>query len=273
MVTKSTRIEVDALIYDLEDSVSLGEKDGARELVTEQLRAIREEASSTEIIVRMNVLSTKYAFDDLVEVCRYSPDAIIVPKAASDNISAVDQMLSMLEDKYGLEKNSIKLIPLLETASGVEDVGNIVAASARVVAAQFGAEDFTKEMGIARRADNMEIVYARNKISVACKARNVECVDTPYTEFTDIAGCEADTRYAKSIGMTGRAIIHPALIEITRSIFTPTEQEIAQAKEIVFAYEQGLREGKGAFSLNGKMIDAPIADRARQVLAKACACA
>ena len=271
MVGKSTQIDVDAIIYDLEDSVSLSEKDSARDNVTDQIRAIRTNVSKTEIIVRVNVLSTKYAFDDLVEVCKYRPDAIIVPKATSENISAVDYMVSMLEDKYGLEPNCIKLIPLLETALGIEDVSSIIAASKRVVGAQFGAEDFTKEMGIARRPDNIEITYGRNKMAVACKARNIDCIDTPYTQYTDIAGCEADTKYAKAIGMTGRAIIHPSLIEITRRIFTPTDQEVQEAKEIVSAYEQGVREGKGAFSLRGKMIDAPIADRARQVLAKACA--
>lgn len=269
MVAKSAQIDVDAIIFDLEDSVSLSEKDSARESVAAHLKATRETATPVEIIVRINALPTRFAFDDLVSVCQYRPDAIIVPKATVENIGAVDEMICMLEDKHGFDANCIKLIPLLETAAGIEDVGRIVAASKRIVGAQFGAEDFTKEMGIPRRTDSMEIAYARNRMAVACKARAIDCIDTPYTQYTDVVGCEADTKYAKAIGMTGRTLIHPSLIDITRRIFTPTAEEVQEAKEIVLAYEQGIREGKGAFALRGKMIDAPIAERARQVLAKA----
>jgi citrate lyase subunit beta/citryl-CoA lyase len=124
-------------------------------------------------------------------------------------------------------------------------------------------------MGVARRQDNLEIVHARNRMAVACKACGIDCIDTPYTDYSDQAGYDADTRYAKAIGMTGRAIIHPSLIDVTRTIFTPTDEEIREAREIVQAYERCVSEGRGACSLSGKMIDAPIADRARQVLKKA----
>ena len=270
MVGKSAQIAVDGIIYDLEDSVSPSQKDAARAIVTDQLKSIREGIANTELIVRVNLFSTAFAFDDLAAVCQYRPDSIVVPKATSENILAADHMLSMLEVKYGFVNNSIKIIPLIETALGVEDIYKIVSASGRIVAAQFGAEDFTKDMGIARRADNTEIAYSRNRMAVACKAHNIGCVDTPYTDFQDLAGYEIDTEFVKSIGMTGRAIIHPSLIELTRHIFTPSAQEILEAKEIISGYEKSLRDGVGAFALNGKMIDAPIADRARQILERAC---
>lgn len=268
MLHKSTEIEVDGIIYDLEDSVSPSEKAFARNNVIEKIKTIREEEIKTEIIVRINSFSTPYAFDDLVGVCQYSPDAVIITKATSERIIAADYILLMLEMKYGLVDKTIKIIPLIETPQGIEEISRIITSSNRIVAAQFGAEDFTTEMGIARRSDNIEISYCRNRMAIACKACRIDCIDTPYTDYKDIEGCEIDTMYAKSIGMTGKAIIHPCLIEITREVFSHSEREIAEAKGILSAYELALKVGSGAASLNNKMIDAPIAERARKIIEK-----
>jgi len=265
MLDKSLSLGADGIIYDLEDSVSPTEKEAARFKVTEKLRNMQGEIGNIEIIVRINSFDTTFAFDDLLEICKYPPDAIIITKAAPKSMIVADQMIGMLEMKYEHVNGSIKIIPLVETAIGVEKVTDILAASNRIVAVQFGAEDFTRDMGIARRADNIEISYARKRLALACRASGVDCIDTPYTDFSDVFGCEEDTRFVKAIGMTGRTVIHPSLIELTKVVFSPTAEEIEEARQMIEAFENGKKEGRGAIVFKGRMIDEPIVDRARQL--------
>ena len=145
-------------------------------------------------------------------------------------------MLSMLELKNGRVEDAVKIIPLIETPQAIEEIDSILKSSRRIIAAQFGAEDFATEMGIARRPDHIEIAYCRNRMAIACKANRIDCIDTPYLDYKNTEGCMNDTLYAKAIGMTGKAVIHPDLIELTRKIFFYTDQEIAEAKGILAAY-------------------------------------
>lgn len=261
--------ELSGIVFDLEDSVGVAEKDAARSLVCSILQEIRGGEETREIFVRVNPLSTAFALEDLVAVAQYRPDSIIVTKSTVADVIAAERILDMLEEKYGLEKGCIGLVPLIESAQGVEEIGEIVRASRRVTAAQFGGEDFTKDMEIDRTAAGMELSYSRNRLAVVCRAAGVDCLDTPYVDFKDIAGYEADTRYAKSIGMTGRTLIHPALCELTNRIFSVSQAEKDYAQRVVAAYEQGLKASKGAVSLDGKMIDLPVYERARRTLEKA----
>lgn len=261
--------ELSGIVFDLEDSVGVAKKDTARSLVCSILQEIRGGEETREIFVRVNPLSTAFALEDLVAVAQYRPDSIIVTKSTVADVITAERILDMLEEKYGLENGCIGLVPLIESAQGVEEIGEIVRASRRVTAVQFGGEDFTKDMEIDRTAAGMELSYSRNRLAVVCRAAGVDCLDTPYVDYKDIAGYEADTRYAKSIGMTGRTLIHPALCELTNRIFSVSPAEKDYAQRVVAAYEQGLKESKGAVSLDGKMIDLPVYERARRTLEKA----
>ncbi|SBV97028.1 Citrate lyase beta chain [uncultured delta proteobacterium] len=261
--------EADGIILDLEDSVSPSEKANARALVCGALQKTANRAGRREIIVRLNPLASPFAFDDFAAVCPLAPDSLIITKASANTLVCADMLVAMLENKHGLPPGEIRLIPLIETAEGIEDITAILRASSRITAAQFGAEDFTRDMEVERTLESGEIAYARNRLAVACRAAGVDCLDTPYADFRDREGCERDTRYAKSIGMTGRTVIHPSLAGLTNRIFSPSPEEITRAEHIVRAFEEATDKGLGAVALDGKMIDAPVVDRARNLLKKA----
>jgi len=271
MLAKSLTVESDAVIYDLEDSVSPGQKQQARINVCQLLKEIRtgKQCTQMEVIVRINPFDSSFALEDLLQVCLHKPDAVIITKATAQIISAADAIITMIELCNNLPKQNIEIIALVETALGVETVSDIIGSSARLTAVQFGAEDFTRDMEIARTSTSNEIIYSRNRLAVACRAYGIGCIDTPYLDFNDFDGYEVDTRYAKSIGMTGRCVIHPALIERTNRIFSPTPQEVVEAKQIVAAFDEAIAKGLGAASFNGKMIDLPIMQRAKKLLEKA----
>lgn len=261
--------ETDGIIFDLEDSVSPPEKGKARELVCGALQKAANGTGQREIIVRPNPLSSPFAFDDFAAICPLAPDSLIITKASRNVLVCADMLVTMLENKHGLTPGNIRLIPLIESAEGIEDISAILRASPRITAAQFGAEDFTKDMEVARTRESGEVAYARNRLAVACRSAGVDCLDTPYVDFRDLDGCDADTRYAKSIGMTGRTVIHPSLAGLTNRIFSPSPKEIALAENIVRTFDEAASRGLGAVALDGKMIDAPIVERARNLLAKA----
>ena len=270
MLEKALELKTaDAIIFDLEDSVVLQQKSDARAKVTNALNAVRAYDTDIEIMVRINSFSSEYALDDLIEISKHRPDAIIIPKATRETVSAAGIMLSVLELKYALANKCIGIIPLIEKAVGIQDIYGILQSSDRIVAAQFGAEDFTNEMEIERTKGGLEIAHSRNVMAVACRASKVACIDTPYVNYKDLEGCRKDTEYAKSVGMTGRTIIHPALIDLTNEIFSPSESETENARRIIEVYEEAAGAGKGAVSLNSKMIDAPVVERARKLLEKA----
>ncbi len=270
MLQKSRTLAVDGVVYDLEDSVAPDLKNSARRMVADLIKQALPEMNGAkkEIIVRVNPFDSPHVLDDLAAVCACPPHAIILPKATAPTVIAADAVLGALEAKHGLPPAGIELIPLIETAMGLETAFDIARASARITALQFGGEDFTREMETRRTAESGEIRYARNRLAVAARACRVDCLDTPYPDFKDVEGYRRDTEYAKSIGMTGRCLIHPSLIEETVRIFTPSCEDIAHAKKVVAAFAAAEREGKGAVALDGKMIDLPIVERARAVLKK-----
>ena len=264
-----TFYESDGIIFDLEDSVSPNEKNNARNLVSDALKHLPGDAGTREIIVRLNSLSSPFAFDDFAAICPLKPAALIITKASQESLIAADQLVTMLENKHSLPSGEIRLIPLIESAHGIEDISAILRTSPRITAAQFGAEDFTKDMEIERTRESGEIAYARNRLAVACRAAGVDCIDTPYVDFHDLEGCERDTRHAKSIGMTGRTVIHPSLVKLTNCIFSPSPEEIAHAERVVQAFADAENKGLGAIALDGKMIDPPVVERAKNILLKA----
>ena len=218
--------------------------------------------------MRINPLDTMYALDDLMAVCQYQPDAIVVPKATKEVIIAADIILNILELRFGLLPQSVGMVALVETALGVDSISAIAGASPRLIAVQFGAEDYTKDMEIVRSVASGEIVHSRNRLAIACRAYGIDCIDTPYLDFKDSEGYIRDTEYVKAIGMTGRCLIHPSLIESTNRIFSPSSDEIEEANEIVTAYQEAVEKGMGAVALNGKMIDLPVYQRALGILEK-----
>lgn len=268
MLMNGGLLGADSIIFDLEDAVSPDQKDAARILVKSALGAL--EFGRCEIIIRINGLDTPYWESDLEEMVPLKP-AVIMPTKVSDGeyIRKLDDKIAEIEDKNRLPVGKIKLMPLLETAMGIEHAYEIAKASPRMEALYLGAEDLTADLRCQRTKEGAEILYARGRLVCAARAAGIEAYDTPFTDVDDIEGLKKDAQLAKALGYTGKAVINPRHVETVNYIFSPNEKEVRYAKEVFEAIREAKRQGKGAISLRGKMIDAPIVQRARLILAAA----
>lgn len=255
----------DMVIFDLEDAVSPDEKDSARVLVRNTLRYLDFSALGT--IVRINSVDTPYWQKDLDEILPLKPNMIMLPKSGTaEDIRTVDAYMSSLEKKQGLETNSVRLMPLIETALGVENAFAIASASSRVQAIFLGAEDLTADLRCKRTKEGKEIEYARTRLVVAARAANVDVYDTPFTDVNDDEGIRVDAEHAKALGFTGKASISPRHVDVINEVFSPSQKDIDYAYEVMDAIRRAKEQGRGAIALHGKMIDAPIVNRAKQTI-------
>ena len=261
-------LPTDSIIFDLEDAVSPAEKDTARILVRNAVNAI--DLSGIEVIIRINSVDTDYWQKDLDTVTACRPSLIMLPKSSSaGDIERVSLYLSICELKNGLSVGSIGILPLIETALGVENAFQIASASPRVKAIFLGAEDLSADLRCKRTKEGTEILYARGRLVNAARAAGVDVYDTPFTDVEDDEGMLADAKLAKSLGFTGKAAINPRHVGVINEVFSPTEAEIAYAHEVMDAITEAKAKGLGAIALHGKMIDAPIVARAEQTLGAA----
>ena len=263
----ATLTEVDSILFDLEDSVAPESKGAARHQTADAIRSSAPREGGKEIAVRVNPPASPFYVDDLLAMVPLRPETLILPKASARDVICMDGLLSSLELRHGLPVGGIGLIPLVETAEGVMDIVGIIRASGRVSGVALGGEDLTSDLEIKRTDAGEELRWSRNCLAMACRAASVDCIDTPYGNFKDTAGFEVDTAYAKSIGMTGRSLIHPSQIEAANKLFSPTMEEAEYAARVVAAYEEALNNRLGAIALDGKMIDVPIYERAKKLLA------
>ena len=265
MLINGNCLGADAVIFDLEDAVSPSEKDAARILVRNTMKYM--DFSSCQTVVRINSADTDYWKTDLDYIIPEKPDFILLPKTAtSQDVLAVDGYISELEDKHNIEKGLTGIIALIETALGVENSFNVATASKRVKALFLGAEDLTSDMQCKRTKEGREIEYARCRLVTSARAAGIDVYDTPFTDVNDDEGIVSDTELAKALGFTGKAAISPRHVEVINSVFSPTEEEIDYAYEVIDAIRIAKEHGKGAISLRGKMIDAPIVARAEKVI-------
>ena len=265
MLINGSVLGADAVIFDLEDAVSPAEKDAARVLVRNTLRYM--DFAGCQRIVRINSTDTAYWKADLDAILPEKPDLILLPKTgtAQDALMA-DAYITELEEKLGLPANSVGLMPLIETALGVENAFSIASSCKRIYALFLGAEDLTADLRCKRTKEGREIEYARTRLVVAARAADVEVYDTPFTDVNDDAGIWTDAELAKALGFTGKASISPRHLEAINQTFSPTIAEIDYAYEVLEAIAMAKAQGKGAIALRGKMIDAPIVARAQRTI-------
>jgi len=293
----------DCLIFDLEDAVAEERKFDARILVRVALeRGLM--LGSSEVIVRVNPLSGPYGADDLAEIVRARPQAIILPKCESAaDVEAADRAIGALEEAAGMPRGFVRLMPLVETAAGVLRAAAIAAASPRNVALCFGREDFSRDIravpiaqsaaaaaAAARHAaaavpqaaaaadalssfgfagiPGAESFLARQMIVLAARAAGIDPLDSVFADVDDEAGLERSCAEARALGFAGKGVIHPVQIPVVLKAFRPTDKEAARAERIVAAFDAALAEGRGAISVDGAMIDAPVAAKARALLAQ-----
>lgn len=255
----------DAVCLDLEDSVPPAEKvngrEAARQAIPKMLR------TGYLLIVRVNGLDTGLLEEDLNAIVADGLDGISLPKAHTPEIiRQVDAYLTLLEKTRGLPAGRIKIIPWIESAQAVLNAHAICSASPRVIGASLGAEDLTIDMGVARTKPGNEIQHARYVVATACRAAGIIPIDTPELDFRDMPNLERDAQFARSIGYRGKYCIHPDQVAVVNRIFTPSEEEIKQARRVVEAYEEGERRGLGAVELDGAVVDRPVYVRAQALL-------
>lgn len=252
----------DSLILDLEDAVSPAEKDAARHLVAEYLRTRKPPYPS--IFIRINGLDTSHFQNDLDAVCGEAIDGIMLPKAGVAEIKALALLLAGQESQKRLSKR-IGILPIVELAKSVLEIEDI-ARLPRVVGILLGAEDLSADMEFERTKAGEEIAYPRARIAFACKANQIEAVDTPFTDTADDEGLRADCRKAQNLGMTGKAAIHPNQLETIHGVFSPSPKRIEWAQRVLLAAQKAKEQNLGVFSLDGKMVDKPIIERAEKIL-------
>ena len=265
MLINGNCLGADAVIFDLEDAVFPSEKDAARILVRNTMRYM--DFRGCEIIVRINSIDTPYWKQDIDQILPQQPSLILLPKTGTAvDILEADAYISQAEEKLGMPLNTVGLMPLIETAMGVENAFQIASATKRVKALFLGAEDLTADLQCKRTKEGREIEYARTRLVVAARAAGVDVYDTPFTDVNDDEGIVADAALAKALGFSGKASISPRHVDVINSVFSPTEKEIDYAYEVMEAIELAKRQGKGAIALHGKMIDAPIVARAQRTI-------
>ncbi|NMB44096.1 MAG: CoA ester lyase [Clostridiales bacterium] len=264
MLLNADALGADSVILDLEDAVSPAEKDAARILVRNALKYLNYR--DCEVVIRINSIDTDFWKKDLDEIIPFRPDFIMPPKINSkEDIEIVASYMEEVEKRHDI-KEATPIIALIETALGVENAYEIARSSDRVIGIFLGAEDLTADLRCERTKEGAEILYARGRMVMAARAANIAVYDTPFTDVNDDEGLIKDSEFAKSLGFSGKAAISPRHVMAINEVFSPSLEEIEYAREVMDTIREAEEQGKGAVSLRGKMIDAPIVERARQTL-------
>lgn len=259
----------DSLMFDLEDSVSLKEKDTSRALVHFALRTF--DYSSVETVVRINALGAG-GEADIEAVVLAGVDVIRLPKTEdAQDIIDVEAVIERVERENGIEVGRTKMMAAIESANGVLNAREIAKASDRLIGIALGAEDYVTNMKTRRYPDGAELSFARNMILHAARAAGIAAIDTVYSDVNNTEGFQNEVRLIKQLGFDGKSVINPRQIPLVNEIYLPTEKEIQNAKEVIGAIREAEAKGSGVVSLKGKMVDKPIVERAERVIALAIA--
>jgi len=265
MVVNAGIYPVDSLMFDLEDSVSLDQKDNARFVLHEALKTINYQ--NKELIVRINSLSNGMGQTDLDYLIPLGKVAIRLPKTDSaQDIIDCESYIEKIEKRCGMKVGTTKMMAAIESANGVLNAYSIAHASKRLIGIALGAEDLVTDLHTRRSPGGLELSFARSMILMAARSAGISAIDTVYSDLNNMEGFRSEVEMIKQLGFDGKSIINPRQIETIVEIFSPTEKEIMDALEIVDVMKEAAKKGKGVVSLHGKMIDKPIIERAKRVL-------
>jgi len=254
----------DSIMFDLEDAVSLKEKDSARLLVFHALQ--HPMYKEIETVVRINPLNTPFGLKDVEAAVRGGADVIRLPKTDTpDDIDQLESEIARIEAECGRPVGSTKLMAAIESAVGVINAVAIAKASPRLMGIALAAFDYVMDMQT-ERGDGAELFYARCAVLHAARGAGIDAFDVVYADIDDEAGFLKEVELIKRLGFNGKSLINPRQIEIVHNAYAPTQEEVDYAERVIAAAEEGDRQGLGVVSLNGKMIDAPIINHARVAL-------
>lgn len=267
-IRKATTLDVDCVCMDMEDGVALNRKAEARQTIAEALQAL--DFGRSERLARINAIGSGFEAADLAAVLPARPDGIVIPKMESaEQIRWVSQNIAGHEARNGWPAGGICLLVVVETARGIVSLAQIAAADPRLQAIIFGAEDFAGDIGATRTAQAWEVFYARSAVVTHAAAFGLQAIDMVYIDFNDLDGLRREALEGARMAFAGKQVIHPNQVAPVQQAFTPNDEAIAYARRVIQAYEENQQAGKGAFALDGKMIDAPILKAAERVIALA----
>jgi citrate lyase beta subunit len=267
MITKSVTLGVDSICMDMEDGTAVNKKAEARATIAKALQEL--DFGASEKLARINSVGSGWEKDDIEAVLPYHPDGIVIPKVESfEHVEWASKIIEAAELRYGWQINSVRILIGVETAKGILNLKEI-AAHPRLDAIIFGGEDFAASIGAVRTKDAVELLYARQAVIVACAANDLQALDIVTIDYKDLEALKIESQFGAGLGFSGKQIIHPNQVSAVQEAFTPSDESVAYARRIVETFEASQKEGKGAYALDGKMIDMPLLKNAQKVLARA----
>ena len=278
MIDKALGLPVDAIMMDIEDSVAPKEKDAARRQIAaslDQAAARLKEASPPRMparYVRINAVGHERMHADLAAVIRPALDGLALPKVETpEQVRTVEYILDRREQEAGIPQGSVRLLVAIETPRGLLNAYPIASASPRVCGLMFGAEDFSRELGLPlrREGEARDLLYGRSALVTAAAAAHVQSVDAVWTDLQDMEGLKRFALQSRRLGFSGMTLIHPSQIDTVNAAFTPTAEEIEYCRRVIKAFEEAGARGEGAVAFGGQLLDPPIVERARQTVALA----
>lgn len=267
-IRKATTLNVDCICMDMEDGVAINRKATARERIAEALHTL--EFGRAERLARINPVGSGLEIDDLNTVIPAKPNGIVIPKVKDgDQISWVSDHILNLEKRNSYPAGSIKLIVLIESALGITNLPEIATSSNRLEALIFGAEDLAADVGAQRSKSGWEVFYTRSAVVTHAAAYGLQAIDMVYIDFKDIDGLKIQASQGMRLGYVGKQVIHPDQVKPVQKAFTPDDDAIIEAESIVNAYHDHQTKGRGAFAMDGRMVDAPLVKAAESILERA----
>ena len=271
-IRKATTLGVDCICMDMEDAVSMNHKAEARQTIVAALQEL--DFGQSECLVRINSVGTGLEADDLNAVlsagAQVHPQGVVVPKVETTRqVQWVSERLAAAERQYSWPVGEMAIIVQIETAAGLVNIREVLAADIRIQAVIIGADDLAADIGAVRTPEAWEVFYARSAVVTHAAARNLQAIDMVYVDFHNTEGLHVEALQGARMGFSGKQIIHPNQVAPVQEAFTPSEAEIEHARRVLMAFDIHERDGRGAFALDGKMVDAPVVKAARRVIERA----
>jgi citrate lyase beta subunit len=267
-IEKATTLGVDCICMDMEDGVAVTRKAEARAVIAQAMKDL--DFGESERCIRINSIGSGLEAYDLAAALATNPDTIVVPKIESgDQVKWVSDHIETYELSSNRDIGSVRLLVGVETAKGILNLRKIAEADRRLEAVIFGAEDYAASIGARRTKDATEVLYARQAVVTACAANGLQAIDMVFIDFRDGEGLRLEAEQGAGFGFSGKQVIHPDQVPVVQEAFSPSDDEIDYAKRVVETFEASQREGRGAYALDGRMIDMPLLKNARKVLDRA----
>ena len=267
-IEKATTLGVDSICMDMEDGVALNRKAEARAVIAQAMKEL--DFGKSERCIRINSIGSGMEKYDLAAALTANPDSIIVPKIeTAEQVKWVSDHIETHELASHKDIGTVRLLVGVETAQGILNLKEIAEADKRLEAIIFGGEDYAASVGAVRTKAATELLYARQATVTACAANDLQAIDIVFIDFKDPDGLRVEAEQGAGFGFSGKQIIHPNQVSVVQEAFTPSDSAIEYAKRIVESFESSQNEGKGAYALDGKMIDMPLLKNAQKVLDRA----